>query len=255
VSEVLSAFRWLLFGGSLLVWGRQMWRVLVRGVKPSLERLFLLALYAAFGLIVAISIPLDFTGVYAGTNFELRNFTDFALLAAPLLALGAHDWLTKLRAPRQDGTTRVHAVAQFEKSRSPWIQRLSGVLLASLIAVGLLKCTVDPLVSNEWIFYTPAERQSIDFFWGHAQAAALWSGADNRLANGATDRYTQNPHHDQIGGFALKPWERDWLRSAQIGANAAAQRSPLPPYQHQNRVYDDGGAQIYRQAPHTPFQK
>jgi hypothetical protein len=129
-----------------------------------------------------------------------------------------------------------------------------GILLVSFIAVGLLKCTVDPVVSNEWIFYTPAERQSIDYFWGHAQATALWSGPDNRLANGATDWYSQNPHHNRIGGFALTPWERDWLQSTQVDANAIAQRSPLPPYQQQNRIYDDGGTQIFRKAPRTWFQ-
>jgi hypothetical protein len=341
VSIVLGAFRWLLFGGSFIVWITQLLRVFVRRTRFTLAQLFLLALYGAFGLVVAISIPVDFVGLQAGTNLELRNFTYFALVAAPLLAWGLREidpassaaitwvarhvrgaqpapyergddgcpfWAMAIKSqshlclsPKHDLSALspmyidaycsrvqhvhckffIHAAGdeararpQFERVQTggvkasaaeprkpvpvPKRRRIysgaAGAVLVAFIVLGLLKSTVDPLVSNQWIFYTPAERQALDFFWHHRGGMTMWTGPDNRIVSVATTWHLDQTGDEQVIGYAMRPEVRDLLWSPQIAANAAEVRIVLLAIQQQDRVYDNGGSQIFRETPRTPFQ-
>ncbi len=230
---LVASFRWMMFGASLVVFvafGRRLW---VRRRVPA-PLLLLLALYLALGLLVAVAIPMDFTGLAAGSNLEVRNFTYFALMAAPLAAMGL---LAVWRHPRARGA-------------GGW----SGVVVAGLLAAGVVKVTLDPLVSNEWIFYTPAERQAVGFFVEHARGAGLWTGPDNRLVYMAQSLWPVIPHDNVVMGFKPLPLTANFLWSPVVVANTQAQHGMLPPYAVQNRVYDDGGAAIYQTVPTSPFQ-
>ncbi len=235
---LVASFRWIMFAASLVVFvafGRRLWQ---RRRVPA-HVLMLLAMYLALGLLVAVAIPLDFTGLAAGSNLEVRNFTYFALLATPLAAMGLFAvWrhpLVRRKAQRVAG----------------W----SAVMVAAFLAAGVVKVTLDPLVSNEWIFYTPAERQAVGFFVAHAHSMGLWTGPDNRLVYMAQSLWPVTPHDNVVMGFKPLPLTADFLWSPVVVANTEAQHGWLPPYAAQNRVYDDGGAAIYQTVPESPFQR
>ena len=234
---LVASFRWLMFAGSLTVFASAARRVLKRR-RVSPHRLLLLALYLALGLLVAVAIPMDYTGLAAGSNLEVRNFTYFALVAAPLTAIG-------LRALWARPWVRAHR---------HWVSDRLAILVAIFVAVGVVKVTLDPLVSNEWIFYTPAERQAVGFFLHHARRAGLWTGPDNRLVYMAQSLWPVSPHGNLVMGFKPPPLTQNFLWSPVVVANSEAQSFPLPPYALDNRVYDNGGAAIYQKAPESPFQ-
>lgn len=244
ISAVLAVFRWILFAGSFAVWIVALWPIAIRRKPASLGRLFLLSLYGAFGLIVAVSIPVDFTNLYAGTNLELRNFTPFALLVAPLLATFLDKRLPVARP--------IRVLPARPKHRIAWA--LVGVAFSGVVLLGLLKGTLDPIVSNQWLFYSAAEHQSLTAFARMSAGGFIWTGPDNRLPDVVTASSLANRGDSQVAAFAVQIQERDWLRSPQIVASARSQRFPIPPYNKQNRIYDNGGAQIYRKQPRTPFQ-
>ena len=138
--------------------------------------------------------------------------------------------------------------------RARWRRRGIGALLAAMILGSAGKTTLDPLLSNQWMYYTPDERQALAGFWERSVRQELWAGPDARLSNVAAEWLVFNPHENHIRGFSLTPALSDWLWSPGVGANIAAYGELPPPYAAQNRVYDDGGAVIYRTAPKTPFQ-
>lgn len=229
---LVASFRWIMFAASLVAFVAFVRRIWVRR-RASAHRLLLLAMYLALGLLVAVAIPVDFTGLAAGSNLEVRNFTYFALLAAPLAAMG------------------LRAVWRRARGAAGW----SAVVVAGFLALGVVKVTLDPVVSNEWIFYTPAERQAVGFFVTHAHRAGLWTGPDNRLVYMAQSVWPVTPHDNVVMGFKPLPLTTDFLWSPVVVANSQAQHAALPPYAVQNRVYDDGGAAIYQTVPESPFQR
>lgn len=241
-STLLGTFRLLLFFGSIGVWIFWLWRGLIRRTLLSVGRSYLILLYGAFGLLIALSIPVDLVGLSSGTNLQLRNFTYFALLAAPVLGWGLRDLFRLwLHAP---GNRRrsAHSVRPFAAG-----------LVAIVVALGVVKTTVDPLVSNLWIFYSPTEHQALAEFLRPAQAGSLWVGPDNRL-HYVADNWDMYQLIGQVAAGPRVQETTDWLRSPQLVANMAAQGYPLPPFGQQDRVYDNGGAQVFHVAPQTPFQ-
>jgi hypothetical protein len=232
-----SSFRWIMFGASLGVAGVWFARM-ARRRRASSRHVMLLALYMAFGFLVAVAIPLDFTGLAAGTNLEVRNFTYFALLAAPVTAVGIWALWTRGRWSRPG---RV------------WSMR-TAVVVGLFITAGVLKATLDPLVSNEWIYYTPQERQAVAFFLTHARGQGLWAGPDNRLAYMAQSLYPDAPHGNLVEGFRPVALTRDFLWSPVLVASARAEDAPLPVYSTEDRVYDNGGAAVYQIVWTNPTQ-
>ena len=66
-------------------------------------------------------------------------------------------------------------------------------------------------------------------------------------------------HPNDSGGNAVTGYQftsayRDILISPEVIANSLVEETPVPPYLEQNRIYDNGSAQIYRMRPQTPFE-
>ncbi len=231
---LVESFRWLLSGVSMAIWLSKLWKIIWRKEPVSFEHLFLVALYGAFGFLVALAIPLDFTGMNAGTNLEVRNFPYYALMAAPVMVWGILPALQRLKAaPRL------------------WISAFSALLLMGFVLIGLLKSTLDPAISNQWLFYTPAERQALTEFGKHSQSTMIWTGPDNRLPHAFQMWHPRNSGNNAVTGYSFTTGDRDLLISPEVIANSLVQNKPVPPYLNQNRIYDNGQAQIYRVRPHT----
>ena len=238
VRFLVASFRWILFLVSFFIWIQELWRLIVKKQQHrTLEHLFLLALYGGFGFLVALAIPMDFTGLNAGTNLEVRNFPYFALMASPVLVWGLN------QAHR-----RLSAVIRRK------IVPIVGIFLALFILIGLFKSTLDPVISNSWIFYTPAEKQALTAFDQHSVSATLWTGPDNRLVYANAMFNASETTSSQVAGYGYTSSDTDVLISPEVIQNTFVQHKPIPRYQSKNRIYDNGSAQIYRRMPRTFFE-
>jgi len=239
VYRLVSSFRWFLFGASFVTWLwllRRAWRDL--GAVP-LARLFMLALYVGFGVQLALSGVVDLLGLAAGTNLQVRLYTYFALLAAPVLAHGLWAFTQRFRTSR--GRTLLSGAL--------------GALLIGFTLLSLLKATLDPSVSNRWWFYRPAEVEAIHFWDARQQYGSLWVGVAGRLRNAYAVSYPAgSANHNAFDILGVDPQTADALRSPVIEAAAVAWRVPPPGLWLGDRTYDDGDTQIFHRIPQTPFQ-
>ncbi len=241
VVDLVASYRWSLFLASFAVWIGALWGLVVRRRSMSWNNLLLVTLYGAFGLTIAVAIPMDFSGLAAGANLEVRNFIYYVLFAVPMFLVG-------VRALQQRSATVKRYISM------PLAAWGSGAVLVGFIAIGLLKATLDPAISNQWLFYRPSEKQAVGYFWTHAADSSLWTGPDNRIPYMWSTWNTSNPHNNSIAGYALQPSERDWLMSPAVVRSSIVQEEPVPNYQAQDYVYDNGTSQVYHMAPHTMFE-
>jgi hypothetical protein len=265
VSVALATFRYILFVGSFAVWLWHMIRLLRGTLRPSLQELLLLALYTGFGLVVLGSVASDLTNLSFGTNLELRTFTYFALLAAPMLVHGANEYLTlvRQRRPQPDGVNPARILvtvpgAVVNRIPAPILRAGATLVVLVFIGVGLPKATLDPSVSNEWTFYSPAESQAVRFYVGSnpgGDLRPLWVGPDTRVANALATEYPNDTFPYLVHGAAAgNRFADDWLDSESVSISSRLNDYAMPPFQQEDRVYDNGGAQIYSPRPQSPFQ-
>lgn len=234
--RVISSFRWALFLGSFVTWLLLLARLL-RGPKTDLHRLFLVALYGAFGFELALAVPIDFLNLHAGTNLQVRIYTYFALLAAPVFALGLS-----------------HLFSVQPKARAVLVP-LMQLCLLGFAGVGLFKATLDPGVSNRWLFYHPAEVQALGFFDGYLQSNSIWVGTESRLRDAYITTYLRPPENvlnlSRDGG----PSSPYALNSPIIRENTEAWGAQPSALWLENQVYDNGETQLFHQVPRTLFQR
>ena len=243
--EIMNLFRWFVILCSAAMWAINSYQVLFRRTLLDRGQLFLLSMYSAFAFLVVASVPVDFSGLAAGANLEVRNFTYVTLAGAPLVAqliyLGAHKpWNLTILSARMSVPRVVRAGAV--------------VLLSLMLVLGFLKATLDPLVSNNWLFYTAGEKQALKFFWTHNRQQTLWTGPDDRLAFYAHARLVEsNQRENTIIGYKITPFTKEYLRSPVVVASSLALHFTMPNYNADDRVYDNGAAQVFFQQPVSQF--
>lgn len=233
----LSSFRWTLFAVSFLCWVVLLVFTIKRKHSTPLNYLFLLALYGAFGFQVAAAIPVDFSNTVGGTNLQVRMYTYFALISPPLFVIA-------VRFFRQ----------RFLRHIS--LRILFVGVMCFFAGLSLLKATLDPTVSNRWLFYDRQEVEAVRFWDRRHQYQSLWTDPDARLrAVYRTLFYDANDHSNVFDAASLAPNTTHALYSRSIAANAVAFKRPGPFLWLENRTYDNGEAQIYHRIPRTPFQR
>ena len=240
--DLMNVFRWFIVIVSATMWGIDVFRIAFRKQPLDPRRLFLLALYAAFALLVAISIPLDFSALAVGSNLEVRNFTYVILLGTPFVAKAIYraantPWIVKQFAVRKVARPLIIAI------------------MFGMLGLGFLKVTLDPLVSNNWLYYTPNEAEALRFFWTHNHNQILWTGPDDRLAFYAHARLIWGGHGNQIVGYTPLPFTKDFLASPIVISSDRVLNQPMYDYPQNDRIYDNGGAQIYRTRPVSSFMQ
>ncbi len=241
--RLVSSFRWLLFAVSFATWLSLFVRAWVKLPELSTERLFLLALYGSFGFVLALAVPIDFLNLSAGTNLQVRMYTYFVLLAAPVFAL---------------------ALGRLGRVRRPAVRALVSGSLGALCCVfgvlSLLKATLDPMVSNRWLFYHPAEVQAARFWDERHEHNLLWLDVEGRLRYAYITAYPEAYPTGAVTDNALDfgaftgadPFA---VRSRILEQAAVAWHTRPPPLWREDRLYDNGAAQLYHRVPRTPFQQ
>lgn len=236
--------RWLLFLSSLTVFAVQ-GVAIMRSRKAQLARVFLLAFYLGYGLLVAFAIPVDFLGLSSGNNVEVRLYTDYTLFSVPLVAIAL--------------TYRPHWTQRLAPSLRKGTLFAIGGLLAFYITLNWMAATSDPLLSNNWIFYKPAEVQAARFYMVHQQHGKIWMGANpnGRMWSAYAMNYpgTLLEPSNTISTALSYSGLTDALVSPLISAEASRYRISLPTIALGDRVYDNGFARLYHKVPKTPFQR
>ncbi len=197
----LSLANWLLLGTSALIWLGQLAGWLRRRWQPSEPQVLVWAFYAAFAFITALSIVVDRVGTSAGSNFQLRSFPAFAMLAAPLVAR----WV-------QESDRRGGRASRLARS-ALW------PAMALLTILSVLKFTNEPLLSNQWLFYTPGEMKAIRWANDHLAARSVWAGYDGRLTAAAGIRTIDTPLAARLDDWSVDPSTRDLIA---VGCNPQA---------------------------------
>ncbi|HEX5415068.1 MAG TPA: hypothetical protein VFZ25_05335 [Chloroflexota bacterium] len=225
---------YLLLFGSLAVWIRQGvgWLHGTRiGEKSTLNARILWLLYAAFALQGILAVFADRIN-YLGGNLELRAFPTFATVAVPLVAV---------------------PLARWRPGRPAAL--LAGVAIALLTGLALLKATNEPSLSNKWVFYTTPEIQALRWADRHSHAEAIWVGLDERLSTAYSVAVGYTSQMNRWDTYDPKPDARAFVISEITRLRSARLKDPLPAVAAENRIYDDGQAQIFRLRPRSPFQK
>ncbi|MEM6429346.1 MAG: hypothetical protein AAF708_08920, partial [Deinococcota bacterium] len=179
---IVSSFRFVLLAVSFTTWLALLARALVRLRKTPVERLFLLTLYGSFGLLLAIGVAIDFLGISAGSNWQVRIYTYFSSFAVPIFVLGAFGlreffsrlpdyiqllprtfglWLSAIwkrislrhqqadRLAKRQAELHAHKLNIAAKSQSSLsrkvVTHLFALIMVGFISCSLLKATLDPL--------------------------------------------------------------------------------------------------------------
>ncbi len=237
VYYLVSLGNWLLLGSSLLLWLSHSWSWLVRRrLIPAWHDLSLWAFYAAFAFLGFVSILVDVSGALSA-NLQHRSFPSFVMLAAPLV--GA--WLAGLKfSPRLP-------------RRLAWAALSLAFSLFMLLSV--FKATNEPLLSNYWSFYTPAEYRSVAWAQQRLPGASLWVGQWAAISPAFITLNDGQPLGITLDAFHPEASTRDFLLSDEIRLYCLRTHCLLPIQPGSLLTYDNGAAQIYHRRPLTPFQK
>ncbi|KPK06666.1 MAG: hypothetical protein AMJ56_14290 [Anaerolineae bacterium SG8_19] len=233
----VSAATWLLLITSGLIWLHQTSRHLrQRRAFRARSQMLLWAFYGAFAAIGAISIIVDISGALA-SNLQVRAFPAFAILAAPVLAI----WLLDQASGRGRSARLVRT--------GLW------VALGLMTLFSTWKAANEPLVSNKWTFYEPAEVQAIDWADNNlVENRSLWISIDERLVVRLDEAARLDDRRIELDTHNPEPLTRDSLISETIRTRAARLNLPLPIGGDSLMTYDNGQAQIYHFRPRTPYQ-
>ena len=229
---LLSLTDFVMLGAAGIFWLWLGWRWL-RGGRPESLGVWVLWLFvAAFGAQGAASIVSDRTGSLAA-NVQYRWFAVFAGLAAPMVALALSRWRPGPRLVR-------FAVVG-----------VAGVVVAGASVGALLKSTLDPSVSNMWIFYTAPEVEGVVWVTSRWPGMRLWVGPDGRLT-AAYEMVVGGLSHADVWDVAEpEPDTPFFMVSDVIREQSQRLDEPMPALASTDLVYDNGDVQINRVRPGT----
>lgn len=239
VYPVLTAFNWLIVAGAAVAWVWLAVRFRRQGLVREQRQLLLLWLLAgSFAFEVALSVIVDITG-FLGSNLQIRLFPLFMLFGIPLVVIAG--------------------ISVAGRIRSIWVRRSMAAVLVVLLGVfaitGVLKATLDPLVSNKWLFFTGSEQRALAWADSELERQEIWEGFDERLLEmqiihqpvdpGRANRYVRGNTQESTRYITVSDVIQQ--RSIRLGL-------PAPDVHRSDQIYDNGAAQIYHRVPETPYQ-
>lgn len=239
--QLITAFRWVLMGSAVVGSALELRDIAKNSVPPTLTQLLLVGLFIASIVLLAGSVVVDLLGLAAGSNLEVRVYTYVILWASPI-------------AVRL--VTRLGRVSGANFS-GKLVQGALMVVFGLLVVASLLKSSLDPVLSNRWLGYHPAEVQALRTWSTLSEGNTLWIGYEPRLAFAyAMTQSASLPRGNRLSaGPALKVQAAYALHSPLADANNRVWQVPLPAVLLGDQIYDNGEVQIVWRHPATPFQR
>jgi hypothetical protein len=218
----LSAMNIFLAVASLLIW---LWLGIawLRGGRPNSYGIWVLwLLYAAFAFQGVASIASDQTGALSG-NVQIRAFSVFATVAAPLVAVMLSRWRP-----------------------GPIARKVASAVAGVAIIAALTKTTLDPALSNKWIFYAENELQALRWADDQQLDALIWVGPEDRVAAAFTMEVGHPDRSYRLQAYEPPADVEAVLISELIVTQSERLGITVPPVDSKNRLYDNGEVQLYR---------
>ncbi|MGA9351107.1 MAG: hypothetical protein WBW48_20195 [Anaerolineae bacterium] len=237
---LLTLFNWLVLLLSFVAWVRQTKALILRRGRLVPPDLLLWLLYAAFAVLLAVSVILDFAGVLSA-NLQVRIFPHLMVAAIPLCAGG----LVQVLRRAYHGSRVAGRVATASMA----------VCILIFSGASLVKITNEPLLSNKWLFYSSGEDIAAQWVEKHLHYAQMWIGADGRVSAPVVayhdwDRVAVESYWGDVGSTTRYFLVSDLLEAWRTRVGFA-----LPNLEGDLRVYDSGQAQLYHTRPKTPYQR
>ncbi len=231
---------WVMAAVSFAIWAGLGARILLSGKVPQDPSRFLLwLLYGGFGIQLAAGLVLAAAGGVV-VNLQVRLFPAVMLMACALVAATFHA-LWRRWAGRFPRAVLVLVLIGF-------------VLWAGLAAP--LKVTNEPALASYWNFWTVPEEVAMRWADNHATYAIIWLGPSVLRTYGrAVASEFGRDNRNLADATAVELETRDLLISDMDAQLAQRVGFALPDVRHENRLYDNGGSQMYRKVARTPFQK
>lgn len=235
---LLSLGNWILLLGSGIIWVSQTFRYLLRRQAPSSNaELLLWSFYGAFAVQGVLSVLADISGALAG-NLQHRMFPTISLMGVAVIAR----WLLPILQSDRNFKTRL--------ARSVLVV---GVSLLTLLA--LVKATREPVLSNQWSTYLPAEKRALDWAERTLADRSVWTGYDRRLVETVHIRSGGLPRRSRLDRFNAKPETDNFLISELIRLQVPRFGASLPIASDDLLTYDNGQAQIYHRRPGNAYRR
>lgn len=234
----------LMAGGAALYITYRTWR---GRLHPSIMVLLLLTIFFSISAQTFIALGTDIFRLTRYNNLQLRFFVLLGIASAPLAAMA---WLALIRSARSRKVALYRAVLV-----------ASFAFASYAVIASSFKTTLDPLVTNNWLFYSPQEKAAVlwmedgrirdaNIRWGHwvnqRSAVNTWLSYDVWDENNYTS--TLNARDTQVV-----------LLSTNTIYNSERTGLPVPEIINEdgilyNRVYATSDVSLYTRVPSTPFQ-
>jgi hypothetical protein len=234
---------------SLLAAAAIEWLVLVRqfrkGDLPAAsnpDALWLLLLLPAFAIQNVAAVLSDITGSASQiNNLQIRLIPLTAFVAAPLAALLLLDGIRRIRP-----TTR------------KTLLYASTAVVVLFVALALIKGVSEPLLSNDWFFYSSSEAAGIRWLdsslpgasdTGKGPAPLVWAGPDSRLEQlWLTYYWGPNVAPIPITSDRSLPFNYIFLSPA-VRLLTERYHQAIPDLRPADILYDNGSVQVYYLPP------
>lgn len=231
-----TLFNWIIFPLSVIMVFTIIWDFIRRRSFSSDSHPFLLLFYVSFSLLLLLAIFLDrVIGTGIGNNLELRVFPYFMFFAVALASMTILKWRHQLYAKRWQSTGKILFI----------------ILIIILSMNSLLKSTNDPIVTNNWLFFSAGEKIGMDWIESNLKGVAIWAGLDNRIA--AAFNYNSNFDSSKKIGFSSSEKAKHYFVSDTIKERARRVDHSLPPVKDLNRIYESDKVKLYYRSVKNPL--
>jgi hypothetical protein len=232
---LVSIANWIILGSSFAIWVYQGVRWLWHRRPPGGTIAVLIWLmYAAFGVQGFLSVVVDLSGAMS-SNAQQRLFPSITVFAVALVVNALISWKP------------THLVA-------PMRVALTGIIFVVAV-LSVFKATNEPLVSNTWQYYKPAEIAAVDWSDAHLSNASIWTEYDQRIVVAFHTERVETASSNDIYGGPTPPTTRVFVFSDVTKARSTRLSREIPIPRDANRIYDNGEAEVYRLRPETPYQR
>lgn len=221
--------------------------------EDQISEMFILALFASFGLQFAFAIVSDQTGLL-GANTQLRIFPLLGFMAIILTTRVVFRILNNRTA--SPSTNKIWS-GQLGSIRANLVPILLVALLVMFSITGIVKATNEPAVSTGWYLTNDEEQTATDWLETNVVYGYFWVGYtprlryDQRLRHPSQRRNDQLLRHSQRGvnnrydPGTINTVVEHIIISDIIRKHAEVGGFPLPPRDGASRIYTNGGTEIY----------
>lgn len=234
VYATMTVVQWAIAVGGFIMW---VWSTFHLSQLNHQKRL-LWQMYTSFGMLLAFGVVSDFAG-FLNTNLQLRLFTPFVMFSCAMVVMGAQQVWPRLSP-------------SFKQRMVP----VAGLLVIIAFVGTQAKITNDPLVSNLWVFYNPAEVRASEWIDQNVENQWVWVDTWDHLQQVFFFHEGYKESFKNIIFYRGQMMARyNVLLSDRVILESNRKGFVLPSVVNDQKIYDNGLVKIYHPRSMTPYQR